>query len=201
MTTLGLDATAFEVRGDGRVIGRYAVRSGIAERISLTPAGPQVWLGPAQWAAVRSVPGVPLDAGAQARTLAPAIPARDGSVAFSQDLPDGRVAFVWARPDGSRTGAVLDLPPGVEPGVDHFVRALPDGGAIAARGVWAEGREAVALLRFAADGALAGASLIEAPSHEMDAAASAVRFRAPDEVLVFRSARDGVRIERYEVTT
>lgn len=200
VTTLGLDATAFEIRGDGRVIGRYAVRSGIAERISLTPAGPQVWLGPAQWAAVRSVPGVPLDAAAQARTLAPAIPARDGSVAFSQDLPGGRVAFVWARPDGSRTGAVLDLPPGVEPGVDHFVRALPDGGAIAARGVWAEGREAVALLRFSADGALGGASLIGAPSHEMDAAASGVRFRAPDEVLVFRSGRDGVRIERYEVT-
>jgi hypothetical protein len=201
VTTLGLGATAFEIRDDGRVIGRYGVEAGIAERIALTPAGPQVWVGPAQWATVRSTPGVPLDAAAQARTLAPAIPARDGSVALSQDLPDGRVAFVWARPDSSRTGAVLELPPGVEPGVDHFVRALPDGGAVAARGVWTEGHEAVALLRFAADGRLVDASLIEAPSHEMDAAASSVRFRAPNEVLVFRTDLEGVRIDRYEVTS
>lgn len=201
ITTLGLGATAFEVRSDGRVIGRYPVLAGVAERIALTPAGPQVWVGPAQWAAVRSMPGVPLDAATQARTLAPAIPGRDGSVALSQDLADGRVAFVWARPDGSRTGAILELPVGVEPGVDHLVRALPDGGAIAARGVWAEGHEAVALFRFASDGALLTASLVAAPTHEMDAAASSVRFRAPDEVLVFRADPDGVRIDRYEVTT
>jgi hypothetical protein len=201
VTTLGLGATAFEVRSDGRVIGRYRVLAGVAERIALTPAGPQVWVGPAQWAAVRSLPGVPLDAATQARTLAPAIPERDGSVALSQDLADGRVAFVWARPDGSRTGAVLELPIGVEPGVDHFVHALPDGGAIAARGIWAEGHEAVGLLRFGPDGALVTASLVAAPTHEMDAAASSVRFRAPDEVLVFRAEPNGVRIDRYEVTT
>jgi hypothetical protein len=35
----------------------------------------------------------------------------------------------------------------------------------------------------------------------MDAAASSVRFRAPDEVLVFRAGPEGVRIDRYEVTT
>jgi hypothetical protein len=201
VTTLGLGATAFEVRSDGRVIGRYPVLVGVAERIALTPAGPQVWVGPAQWAAVRSLPGVPLDAATQARTLAPAIAARDGSVALSQDLADGRLAFVWARPDGSRTGAVLELPTGVESGVDHLVRALPDGGAIAARGLWAEGHEALALLRFAPNGALVTASLVAAPTHEMDAAASAVRFRAPDEVLVFRADPAGVRIDRYEVTT
>jgi hypothetical protein len=201
VTTLGLGATAFEVRSDGRVIGRYPVHAGVAERIALTPAGPQVWVGPAQWASVRSMPGVPLEAAAQAKTLAPAIPARDGTVALSEDLSDGRLAFVWARPDGSRTGAVLELPTGVEPGVDHLVRALPDGGAIAARGLWAEGHEALALLRFAPNGALVTASLVAAPTHEMDAAASAVRFRAPDEVLVFRAEPDGVRIDRYEVTT
>jgi hypothetical protein len=200
VTTLGLGATAFELDGDGRVIGRYRV-GGVAERIALTPAGPRVWVGPAQWAAVRSLPGVPLDAAAQARTLAPAIPASDGSVALSQELGDGRVAFVWARPDGSRTGAVLELPTGVAAGVDHLVRALPDGGAIAARGVWADGHEAVALLRFAPDGELVDASLIASASHEMDAAASSVRFRAPDEVLVFRAGSEGVRIDRYEVTT
>lgn len=200
VTTLGLGATAFELRGDGRVIGRYRV-GGIAERIALTPAGPRVWVGPAQWAAVRSVPGVPLDASAQARSLAPAIPAPDGSVALSQELDGGRVAFVWARPDGSRTGAVLELPTGVATGVDHLVRSLPDGGAVAARGLWADGHDAVALLRFGPDGDLLEATLIEPAGHEMDAAASSIRFRAPDEFLVFRAASEGVRIDRYEVTT
>ena len=100
----------------------------------------------------------------------------------------------------TRTGAVLELPDGVQPGVDHLVRALPDGGAIAANGVWAEDDQGVALLRFAADGSLKTASLIEPPSSEMDAAASAVRFREPHEVLVFRSGPNGIGIERYEVT-
>jgi hypothetical protein len=199
VTTLGLGATAFELNEDGRVIGRYAVAAGVAERIALTPAGPQVWVGPAQWSSVRSMPGVALPAEAQARAVAPAVPASDGTVALSQDLTGGRVAFVWARPDGSRAGAVLTLPAGVQAGVDYFVRGLPDGGAVAARGLWAEGSEAVGLLRFASDGSLASASLIPAPSHEMDAAASAVRFRAPDEVLVFSTGPGGIRIDRFEV--
>lgn len=200
LTTLGLRATAFELRPDGREVGRYDVLAGVAERVAATPAGPQVWVGPAQWAPVRSAPGSALPAEAQARGLAQAVPGRDGGVALSQDLGNGRIAFVWARPDGSRAGAVLELPEGVEPGVDHLVRALPDGGAIAAHGVWAEDGQGVALLRFAAAESLPTASLIEAPSSEMDAAASAVRFREPDEVLVFRSGSNGVRIERYEVT-
>ena len=33
--------------------------------------------------------------------------------------------------DNSAVGQDLDGPIGVEPGVDHFVHALPDGGAIA----------------------------------------------------------------------
>ena len=90
---------------------------------------------------------------------------------------------------------------GVQAGVDHFVRALTDGGAIAAHGVWSEEGQGVMLFRFDVDGSLAAASLIEPPSSEMDAAASGVRFREPNEVLVFRSGPDGVRIERYEVTT
>jgi hypothetical protein len=160
-----------------------------------------VWVGPAQWAPVRSTPGAALSAEAQTTGLAQAVPARDGGVALGQDLGDGRIAFVWSRPDGSRGGAVLTLPPGVEPGVDHFVRALGDGGAIVAHGVWSDQGQGVAVLRFEADGSLATASLVEPPSGEMDAAASAVRFREPGEVLVFRSGRRGVRIERYEVTT
>ena len=53
-TTLGLGATAFELGTDGRVIGRYRVETGVAERVALTPGGPHVWVGPAQWAPVRS---------------------------------------------------------------------------------------------------------------------------------------------------
>jgi hypothetical protein len=199
VTTLGLGATAFELGSDGRVIGRYRVEAGVAERIALTPGGPHVWVGPAQWAPVRSRPGVALPAEAQARALASAVPGRDGAVALSQDLPGGRVAFVWARPDGSRGGAVLRLPAGAQPGVDYFVRGLPDGGAIAARGLWSEAGEAVALLRFAADGSLVRAELIAPPSREMDAAASTVRFRAPDEVLAVYAEANGIRIERFEV--
>ncbi len=199
VTTLGLGATAFELGADGRVIGRYRVEAGVAERIALTPGGPHVWVGPAQWAPVRSRPGVALPAEAQSRALASAVPGRDGAVALSQDLPGGRVAFVWARPDGSRAGAVLRLPAGAQPGVDYFVRGLPDGGALAARGLWSEDGEAVALLRFAADGLLVRAELIAPPSREMDATASAVRFRAPNEVLAAYADANGIRIERFEV--
>ena len=199
VTTLGLGATAFELGVDGRVVGRYRVEAGVAERIALTPGGPHVWVGPAQWAPVRGRPGVALPAAAQTRGLASAVPVRDGTVALSQDLLGGRVAFVWARPDGSRAGAVLRLPAGAQPGVDYFVRGLPDGGAFAARGLWSERGEAVALLRFAANGSLIRAELIGPPSREMDAAASAVRFRAPDEVLAAYAGARGIRIERFEV--
>jgi hypothetical protein len=199
VTTLGLGATAFELGADGRVIGRYRVAHGVAERIALTPGGPHVWVGPAQWAPVRSHPGIALPAAAQSRGLASAVPGRDGSVALSQELGGGRIAFVWARPDGSRAGAVLALPVGAQPGVDHFVQGLPDGGAIAARGLWSGSGEAVALLRFRADGTLATADLVPPPTREMDAAASGVRFRAPDEVLVAYTNGKAFRIERFEV--
>jgi len=199
VTTLGLGATAFELGADGGVVGRYAVETGVAERIALTPGGPHVWIGPAQWAPVRSRPGVALPAAAQSRGLASAVPGRDGAVALSQDLTDGRVAFVWARPDGSRAGAVLRLPAGAQAGVDYFVTGVPDGGAMAARGLWSETGEGVALLRFAADGSLLRAELIAPPSREMDAVASAVRFRAPDEVFAVYAEERGIRIERFEV--
>ena len=199
VSTLGLGATAFDLEANGRVVGRYRVATGVAERIELTPDGLRAWVGPAQWAPVRSRPGVALPAAAQSRGLAPAIPGRDGSVALSQELGAGRIAFVWARPDGSRAGAVLALPAGAQPGVDYFVRGLPDGGAIAARGLWSGSGEAVALLRFRANGSLATAQLIAPPTREMDAAASAVRFRAPDEVLVAYTNAKAFRIERFEV--
>ncbi len=200
VTTLGLDATVFELGPTGEQIGRYEVAPGVTERVALTPDGPRVWVGPAQWAPVRSAPGIPLAAAEQARALAPAIPGRDGAVALSSELPGGRIAFVWERPDGSRAGTVLRLPTGVEPGVDYFVVGLPDGGAVAARGLWAEGHEAVALLRFSAEGAVASATLLPPPSHEQEAAQSTVRFRAPDEVLEVVAEPSGIRIDRFEVT-
>jgi hypothetical protein len=83
--------------------------------------------------------------------------------------------------------------------VDYFVRGVPDGGAVAARGLWSEAGEAVALLRFSADGSLVRAELIAPPSREMDAVASALRFRAPDEVLAVYAEERGIRIERFEV--
>src|SRR6185437_10874145 len=49
-----------DIAADGRVAGRYEVETGVAERVALTPGGPHVWVGPAQWAPVRSRPGVPL---------------------------------------------------------------------------------------------------------------------------------------------
>ena len=199
VATLGLGATAFELASDGRAIGRYRVPTGVVERIALTPDGPFVWTGPAQWAPVRSRAGVALPAEAQSRSIAAAVPARDGAVALSQELPGRRVAFVWARPDGSRAGAVLRLPTGVQAGVDYFVRGLPDGGAIAARGLWSESGSAVALLRFAADGSAVVADVIAPPTQEMDAASSTVRFRAPDEVLVAYADERAFRIERFEV--
>ena len=57
----------------------------------------------------------------------------------------------------------------------------------------------MALLRFAADGSLVTAQLIAPPTREMDAAASTVRFRAPDEVLAVYADDRGIRIERFEV--
>jgi hypothetical protein len=199
VTTLGLGATVFELGADGRSIGRYDVPTGVVERVVFTPDGPFVWTGPAQWAPVRSRVGVALPVEAQSRNIAAAVPARDGGVALSQELPGRRIAFVWARPDGSRAGVVLQLPSGVQAGVDHFVRGLPDGGAIAARGLWSESGSAVALLRFAADGSIVVADVIAPPIQEMDAASSTVRFRAPDEVLVAYGDDRAFRIERFEV--
>jgi hypothetical protein len=199
VTTLGLGATAFELAADGGAIGRYRVPTGVVERITLTPDGPFVWTGPAQWAPLRSRAGVALPAEAQSRSIVAAVPARDGTVALSQELPRRRVAFVWARPDGSRAGAVLQLPTGVQAGVDYFVRGLPDGGAIAARGLWSESGSAVALLRFDPDGSIEVADVIAPPTQEMDAASSTVRFLAPDEVLVAYGDDRAFTIERFEV--
>ena len=154
-----------------------------------------MWVGPAQWAPVRSRPGG-APRRAQSRGLASASRAATAR-SRSRRSWGGRIAFVWTRPDGSRAGAVL-TPAGAQPGVDYFVKALPDGGAIAARGLWS-GRARPWRCSGSRPTARWCADLIEPPTREMDAAASAVRFRAPDEVLVAYANERGFRIERFEV--
>ena len=114
-------------------------------------------------------------------------------------FPGGRIAFAWIRGDGSRAGAVLTLPRGVQPGSDFFVRPLDGGGAIAARGVWDATHFGVVALRFDALGRVVASSLLPEPSHHQVARFSTVRFRAPGEVLVAVDRGHGVRILRFEV--
>ena len=197
--TLGEAAEAFELGPEGAVIGRYPVGYGIVSRVAVGPDGPKAMVGPSQWAAVRTVPGRPLAPELQARLQSAVAPQSDGAIGVSQSLPGGRIAFAWIRGDGSRAGAVLTLPRGVQPGSDFFVRPLDGGGAIAARGVWDATHFGVVALRFDALGRVVASSLLPEPSHHQVARFSTVRFRAPGEVLVAVDRGHGVRILRFEV--
>lgn len=197
--TLGEGAQAFELSPKGTVIGRYPIGYGIVSRVAVGPDGPKAMVGPSQWAAMRSTPGRPLAPELQARMQGAVAPQPDGSVGLSQSLPGGRIAFAWVRDDGSRAGTVLELPRGVQAGSDYFVRPLPDGGAIAARGVWDPTHFGVAALRFDALGRVVSSSLLPEPSHHQAARFSTVRFRSPAEVLVAIDRAHGVQILRFEV--
>jgi hypothetical protein len=197
--SLGEDARAFELAPDGAVIGRYPVGYGIVSRVGVGPEGPRVLVGPSQWAAVRTEPGRPLAPELQARLQSAVAPQPDGAVGLSQSLPNDRIAFAWVRGDGSRAGVVLRLPGGVQAGSDYFVRPLPDGGAVAARGLWDATHFGVALLRFDALGRVVSSSLLPEPSHHQAARLSTVRFRSPGEVLVAVDRPHGVAILRFEV--
>ena len=199
LATLGEDAEAYELSPKGAVVGRYPVGYGIVSRVAVGPDGPKAMVGPAQWAAVRTAPGRPLAPELQARMQSAVAPQPDGAVGLSQSLPDGRVAFAWVRDDGSRAGAVLTLPHGVQAGSDFFVRPLDDGGAIAARGVWDATHFGVMTLRFDALGRIVSSSLLPEPSHHQVARFSTVRFRSPGEVLVAVDRARGVQILRFEV--
>jgi hypothetical protein len=199
LSTLGMDAQAFEVAPDGRVIGRYPVGYGVVARVAATASGPRVLVGPAQWAPVRSVPGIPLSGARQADGQTSAVARSDGSIGVSGELPGGRVAVAWTDPDGTRSGAVLRLPAGLRAGTDYFVRPTRDGGAVVARGLWNDRHFAVGLIRLAPSGALRSFSLLPEPSTEQAARFSTVRFRAPDEVLLARTGPRALSIDVFEV--
>jgi hypothetical protein len=146
---------------------------------------------------VRGTLGTPLRAEAQAAAQTTA-PTTSTGLAVSQDVGDA-VAFVWTRPDGSRAGAVLGFDPGVRPGADYFVRALPDGGALAARGVWDDAHFGVVLVRFDVTGAVRGSALLPAPTPHMAAPFSTVRFLGPGAVAVAVDDGRGMRIDRFSV--
>ena len=126
------------------------------------------------------------------------MPLADGSIGVTEAVGN-RLAIVWSRPDGSRAGAVLDLPGGVLPGADYFVRPIADGGALAVQGLWDRSHFGVAAIRFDAGGRIRAFALLPEPTPRMAAAFSTVRFAAPDLVLMARDAGDGMRIDRFEV--
>lgn len=199
LTTLGSNATAFELDARGRVLGRYPVGFGIASRIAAAHGGPRVLVGSGQWTPVRATPGAPLDPGAQGRLQSTSVPLPDGTVAVSADLADGAFAATWTRPDGSRAGATVQLPDGVAGGTDYLVRPLDDGGAVVAKGLWDETHFGVGVFRFDPVGRLVTFDLLPEPSAEQAARYSTVRFRAPGEVLIAVADDRGVHIDRFQV--
>ncbi len=199
LTTLGSGATAFELDARGRLVGRYPVGFGVASRVAASQGGPRVLVGPGQWTPVRSGPGAPLDPQTQGRLQTASIPLADGGLAVSADVTEEAFAVAWTRPDGSRVGATVQLPPRVSGGTDYLVRPLEDGGAVVAKGLWDETHFGVGLLRFDAAGQIVSFDLLPEPSAEQAARYSTVRFRAPGEVLVAVADDRGVHIDRYEV--
>ncbi len=199
LTELGMDATAYELDAAGRVVGRYPVGYGVSARIGATPSGPRVFVGPGQWTGVSLRPGVPLSPAMQAGTESSYVPLADGAIALAAPLGSHRFAVVWTRPDGSRAGASVALPPGVRPGADYFVRPAADGGAVAAEALWDDTHMGVGLFRFAATGGIESFSLLREPTTLQAARFSTVRFRGPREVLVAYESRRALTFERFEV--
>jgi hypothetical protein len=199
LSTLGAEATVYELSPEGALQGSYPVGYGITTRVSASSSGPRVLVGTSQWAAVRAGRGVPMPPEAQARSQTTSVSLADGSVGVSQSVGDDAIAFAWTRPDGSRGGLVLRLPLGVFPGSDYFVRPLGDGGAIAARGLWGEADFGVGLFRFDATGGISSFQLLPAPSTRMAAHLSVVRYRPPFAVLAAFDEPAGIRIDRFEV--
>jgi len=197
LTTLGVGAQAMELGPDGSVLGRYPVGYGVVSRIVAGDV-PRVRVGSAQWVAVRAALGVPIRPDAQAVSQTSSVPLADGAVGVSQDIEDGVVA-VWTRPDGSRAGATVRLPRGVSPGADYFVRPLPDGGAVMARGLWDDTHFGIGVFRFDASGRIRSFELLPEPTPRMGAPYSTIRFLAPGSVLLAVNDGDGIRIDRFPI--
>jgi hypothetical protein len=199
VSTLGAGAEVVQLTPRGAVESRFPVAYGIATRVAHTAAGPRVMVGPGQWAAVSLGRGIPLGAEEQARAQTTSIPLADGRIAMSDSLSPKRIAFVWTRPDGSRAGAVVKLPGEVLAGSDYLVRPMPDGGAIAVRGLWDQTHYGIAVMRFDAAAKLASFSLLPAPSTRMAAHTSVVRYQAPGRLFVAFDEGDAIRIDRFDV--
>ena len=199
LAELGMGATVYELDAAGRVTGRYPVGFGVSARVGATAGGPRVFVGPGQWTGVSLHAGVPLSAEQQSQTETSYVPSADGSIGVAAPLGSNRFAVVWTRPDGSRAGALVRLPPGVRPGTDYFVRPRPDGGAVVAEALWDDTHMGVGLFRFGATGTIDGFSLLPEPSTQQDARFSTVRFRTPGEVLVAYENAKALTIQRFEV--
>jgi hypothetical protein len=196
-TTLGTDAQAYELGPDGSVLGRYPIGYGVVSRILAGPV-PRVRVGSAQWVPVRGPSGAALPPEIQAVGQTSTVPRTDGSVGVTA-VVDGRLVVVWTRPDESRAGAALRLPPGVQAGADYFVRPLPDGGALAVQGVWDERHFAVAAIHLDARGSVVAVTVLPAPTTRMAAPFSTVRSGGDRVILMARDLGDGMRIDRFEV--
>lgn len=199
LAELGMDATVYELDAAGRVAGRYPVGFGVTARVGAGPEGPRVFVGSGQWTGVSLRQGVPLSAEQQSQTETSYVPLADGSIGVAAAVGARRFAAVWTRPDGSRAGAIVALPPGVQPGTDYFVRPTADGGAIVAQALWDDTHMGVGLFRFGSTGRVATFSLLPEPSTQQSARFSTVRFRAPGEVLVVYETARAVTIDRFEV--
>jgi hypothetical protein len=199
LLTLGTDGNTYEVSTDGSVLGRYPASFGVASRLSTSSTGPAVEVGPSQWLSVRSSTGVARSARLQAATLTASPLDRAGRSTRFGPVDGGRVAFTWARSDGSEGGTLLTLPEGARAGTEYFAEPLPDGGAVLALGLWDDTHNGVGLFGFESDGRVRSFSLLPEPSTRADARASTVRWRAPGQVLEAIDHRRGMSIERFDM--
>ena len=199
LAELGMGTNVYELDAAGAVTGRYPVGFGISARVGATSDGPRVFVGPGQWTGVSLRTGVPLSAEQQSETETAYVPLADGSIGVAAAVGTDGFAAVWTRPDGSRGGARVQLPAGVRPGTDYFVRPMADGGAVVAEALWDDTHMGVGLFRFGSTGTVEAFSLLPEPSTQQAARFSTVRFRAPNEVLEVFQSQTAVTIQRFEV--